>query len=58
MEIPTNKIQLSVLFNTVRIELVCAGDYDAQVLFDDLIERLKSGERLSINLFGSVDETS
>lgn len=41
-------ISLTVLFDTVKIEIACADDYQAQVLFDDLAERLESGQEISI----------
>ena len=43
------KIILGVLFDTVKIELVCHNDYEAQVLYDDLVERLQAGQEISID---------
>lgn len=45
------KVAVSVLFDVVSIELICGDDYAAQVLYDDLIDRLQSGEgiRLSVD---------
>ena len=41
-------ISVSVFLNTVKIEIECGGDYEAQVLFEDLIERLQDGQEISI----------
>lgn len=41
-------ISLSVLFGRVQIEIDCKSDYEAQVLFDDLTERLEAGQEISI----------
>ena len=41
-------LSISVLFDTVKIEIQCGSDYAAQVLFDDLAQRLEAGEEISI----------
>jgi hypothetical protein len=41
-------ISVSVLMGRVSIEIDCASDYEAQVLFDDLSERLSAGQEISI----------
>jgi hypothetical protein len=43
------KIRVSVMVDTVTISLVCRGDYEAQVLFEDIVQRLKAGEELCID---------
>ena len=37
------KISIGVLFDVVTIKIICGDDYEAQVIFDDLIDRSKSG---------------
>jgi hypothetical protein len=44
------KIAVSVMFDTVKVEIICGDDYEAQVLYDDLIERLRSGEGISLSV--------
>jgi hypothetical protein len=39
---------IEVLFHTVRINIECASEYEAQVLFDDLADRLSRGEDVCI----------
>lgn len=41
-------ISLTVLFDTVTIEIKCKSDYEAHVLFDDLSERFDAGHEISI----------
>lgn len=41
-------ISVSVIFSAVRIEIWCRGEYEAQVLFDDLVSRLQSGQEITI----------
>jgi hypothetical protein len=43
-----DKIAVTVLFNTVKIEISCASNYEARVLFDDLVARFEAGEEVSI----------
>ena len=43
------KVTLSVLLDIVRIEIRCSDNYEAQVLYDDLMERMKSGEEFAIS---------
>lgn len=45
-----NKIALRVQFDTVHVELICGDEYAAQVLYDDMLDRLKAGEGLTISL--------
>ena len=44
------KIAVSVIFDVVHIELICGDQYVAQVLLDDLVDRLKSGEGITLSL--------
>ena len=44
----SDKIALSVFVDTVKIEITCKSEYEAQVLFDDLVDRMKSGQSITI----------
>lgn len=46
----SRKLAVSVLFDTVSIEVICGDDYEAQVLYDDLIERLQAGENITLSV--------
>lgn len=48
MDLAGKKINISVLFNTVRIEIACGDDYEAQVLFDDVADTLKAGGKIEL----------
>ena len=52
------KIAVSVMFDTVKLEVICGDDYEAQVLYDDLIERLRSGEGISLSVLSPKIETA
>jgi hypothetical protein len=39
---------LSVMFNTVNIEIPCSSNYEAQVLFDDFKAMLEAGQTIEI----------
>ena len=54
------QMAVSVRRDTVVIEIICAGDkYEAQVLYDDIIERMRSGEGVTIGVQGkSIEGTS
>ena len=41
-------LALTVLFDTVKIEITCSSAYESQVLFDDLSERFLAGESITI----------
>lgn len=43
-----DNIAITVLWDTVKIEITCSSDYEAQVLFDDLVERFETGQTISI----------
>lgn len=42
------KIAVSVKFDTVYVELICGDNYAAQVLYEEIIERLQRGEGLTL----------
>ena len=45
-----SKLAVSVVFDTVSIELHCGDAYEAQSLYDEIIERLRRGEGLTLGL--------
>lgn len=42
------KLAVSIVLDTVSIELICGDEYAANVLYDDIIDRLKAGEGLTL----------
>lgn len=44
------KVAVSVFADVVKVEMICGDLYAAQVLYEDLIDRLRSGEGLTIAL--------
>lgn len=44
------KIAISVLFDTVTVELICGDEYAAQVTYDDIVDRLHRGEGLTLSV--------
>lgn len=44
------KVAVDVLGDTVKLHIICGDDYEAQVLYDDIVERLRAGESISLNL--------
>lgn len=44
------KLALSVLFDVVKIELHCGDAYRAQVLFDDINDRLQMDGHVRLDL--------
>lgn len=44
------KIAVSVLWDTVKVEIICGDDYEAQVLYDDLTDRLQKGEGITLSV--------
>jgi hypothetical protein len=46
----SKKIAVSVEFDIVSIKIVCGDDYHAQVMYDDIVQRLQNGESISIDL--------
>ena len=43
------KLGVSVLFDVVKIEIICGDDYEAQVTYDDILDRLRRGEGLKLS---------
>lgn len=43
-----DSINVSVVFSTVRLEIECKSEYEAQVLYEDVVERLTNGGQLGI----------
>lgn len=41
-------INITVQFDTISINLTCADSYAAQVLFDDVVERIQSGHGIML----------
>mgnify|MGYP001597966348 FL=1 len=52
------KVAVSVLFDSVNIEIICGDDYLAQVLYDDLIDRLRSGKGITLALGQATPEVT
>jgi hypothetical protein len=46
----TKKLAISVMMGTVSLELICDDAYEANVLFDDIIDRLRANEGLELRL--------
>jgi hypothetical protein len=44
------KMQLSVLFDTVTIDIIFNSEYEAQVFYDDIAERALSGDGFSLTV--------
>ena len=44
------EMAIGVLFDAVTIEIICGDDYEAQVLYDDLNERLQAGESITLSV--------
>ncbi|MFC3208083.1 hypothetical protein [Aquamicrobium soli] len=44
------KIAISVLFDTVTVELICGDEYAAQVTYEDIVDRLQRGEGLTLSV--------
>jgi hypothetical protein len=44
------KVAVSVVFDIVKIEVICGDDYEAQVLYDDICDRMKAGEGITLAL--------
>ena len=42
------KLAVNIMLDTVSIELICGDEYAAEVLYDDIIDRLKAGEGLTL----------
>jgi hypothetical protein len=48
--IANRKLAVSISFDVVRIDVICGDNYEAQVLYDDIIERMKSGEGITLRV--------
>lgn len=44
------KVAVSAMFDTVTIEIICGDDYEAAVLYDDVVERLTAGEGITLTV--------
>lgn len=44
------QIAISVGLGTVTIEVICNDDYMANVLYEDIVERLKAGEGVILSV--------
>jgi hypothetical protein len=44
------RLSIGVIFDTVTVQIICGSDYEAQVLHDDIMERIRSGEGVAIAL--------
>ena len=49
-DLVSKKIAVSIKFDIVSIELICGDDYLANVLYDDLVERLQSGQGITLSV--------
>lgn len=52
------KLAISVLFDTVSVEIICGDAYEAQVLFDDLCERMQAGEGIQLSCAPKEEQTT
>lgn len=43
-------VEISVMFDVVSINVHCNSDYEAQIFFDDITERLNKGDHITIDL--------
>ena len=50
MDLTGKRLNISVLFNVVRIEIACGDDYEAQVLYDDIAETVQAGGSFALNV--------
>jgi hypothetical protein len=48
--VSTAGFAIEVFLDTVKLELRCGDEYEAQVLFDDLAERLQAGQPLTLQM--------
>lgn len=47
-DLPNRGLRISVMFNDVTITIGADSAYEAQVLFEDIVDRLKKGETISL----------
>jgi hypothetical protein len=50
------KMAVSVLFDVVKLEIICGDDYEAQVLFEDLIDRLRDGQDIQLSVANAEEK--
>lgn len=50
------KTAISIRGDTVMIEIICGDFYEAEVLYDDLIERLGSGQGFNLGVNGVIKQ--
>ena len=48
VDVVGRQLAVSITFNVVSVEIICSDAYEAEVLFDDLTERARSGEGFSL----------
>lgn len=46
MDLRNKRIEVSVMFDVVSIQIHCDCDYAAQVVFDDVAETIKAGGKI------------
>lgn len=44
------QVVVSVIFDIVKVEIHCGDEYEAQSAYDEIIERLRAGEGLTLGL--------
>jgi hypothetical protein len=44
------QMAVSVIFDVVKIEVHCKDNYEAQVLYDDVVERMQAGEGITLSV--------
>lgn len=49
--IKPTRLEVSVLFDEVTIKIGCGDGYAAQVLYDDIVDRLRRGD--IVKIFGT-----
>lgn len=54
-DIVGRKLTISIMFDVVKVEITCGDEYEATVLYDDLIERMRSGEGFILGAKPNVD---
>lgn len=50
MDLAGKRINISVLFDTVRIDIACGDDYAAQVAYDDIVDTVQAGGSFTITV--------
>lgn len=43
-------VEISVMLDVISINVHCNSDYEAQVFFDDITERLDKGDHITIEI--------